>query len=171
MILPDLTSVPRFYSSYVDHVKEYDLFDILARANKQTLALVRSISEEIGQYRYAEDKWSVKEVLCHMMDTERIFSYRALRFARNDRTPLPGFEEKDYAPQSNPNGRTIIQLASEMEHLRQSTIDLFRSFTPEMLTRTGSANNAEISVLNLGFVIPGHEIHHGVVLKDRYLAK
>ncbi len=106
-----------------------------------------------------------------MMDTERVFSYRALRFARNDKTPLAGFEEKDYAPEANAHGRTIVQLAREMAHLRQSTIDLFRSFTPEMLTRTGSANNTIISVLNLGFVIPGHELHHGQVLKDRYLAK
>jgi dihydroxyacetone kinase len=104
-----------------------------------------------------------------MMDVERIFGYRALRFARNDKTPLEGFEENDYAAEANAHRRTIQQLADEMQCLRQSTINLFMSFSPEMLARKGSANNTEISVLNLGYIIPGHETHHRGVLLERYL--
>lgn len=171
MIRPDLQTVPPFYKGYVDHVKDYDMLHILVLSNKQTLELVRSIPGEKGEYRYAQEKWSIKELLCHMMDAERIFAYRALRFARNDKTPLAGFEEKDYAPEANAQHRTVLQLADEMERLRLSTIDLFMSFSPEMLSRKGSANNTEISVLNLGYIIPGHESHHRKVLKERYLAR
>jgi len=171
MIHPELALVPPFYRGYVDHVKDFDLFEILSLSGKQTLEMVRSIPEDLGKYRYADNKWSIKEVLCHMMDAERIFGYRALRFARNDQTPLAGFEEKNYAPEANADGRTIVQIADEIQHVRQSTIDLFKSFSPEMLKRNGTANNTEISVVNIGFVIPGHEIHHGKILKERYLTR
>ena len=142
---------------------------ILGHSNIQMLTLARSIPEEKGEYRYAPEKWSIKELLCHMMDAERIFAYRALRFARNDSTPLEGFEENNYAPEANAHARSIRQLADEMENLRKSTIELFMSFTPVMLSRKGSANKTEISVLNLGYIIPGHETHHRLVLQERYL--
>jgi len=171
MLRPDLDTVPPFYKGYVEHVKEFDMFQILDDSNRRLLALLATIPEEKGALRYALGKWSIKELLCHMMDAERIFAYRALRFARNDRTPLHGFEENDYAPEANAHGRSIRQLAAEMDRLRKSTIDLFRSFTPEMLTRKGSANNTEISVLNLGYIIPGHETHHRMVLQERYLTQ
>jgi uncharacterized damage-inducible protein DinB len=169
MLRPDLDTVPPFYKRYVEHVKEFDMFHILDDSNKQLLALLGTIPEEKGAFRYAPGKWSIKELLCHMMDAERIFAYRALRFARNDSTPLQGFEENDYAPEANAHGRSIQQLVAEMDRLRKSTIDLYKSFTPEMLTRKGSANNTEISVLNLGYIIPGHETHHKMVLQERYL--
>jgi len=104
-----------------------------------------------------------------MMDTERILAYRALRFARNDKTNLPGFEENDYALEANAKNRTVRQIADEMERLRITTIDLFVNFTPEMLSRKGLANNLELSVLDLGYIIPGHESHHRSILKERYL--
>ncbi len=169
MLRPDLDSIPPFYKKYVEHVKEFDLLPILDHSNKQLLTLLGTIPEEKGTFRYAPGKWSIKELLCHMMDAERIFAYRALRFARNDNTPLHGFEENDYAPEANAHGRSIRQIAEEMERLRKSTLDLFTSFTPGMLTRKGSANNTELSVLNLGYIIPGHETHHRIVLKERYL--
>jgi uncharacterized damage-inducible protein DinB len=169
MIHPDIASVPAFYRGYVDHVKSFDLFQVLSEANQQTLRLVRAIPEGKGTFRYAPEKWSVKELLCHVIDAERIFAYRALRFARNDVTALAGFEEKDYAPQANADKRTLLQIADELEHLRQSTIDLYKSFSPEMLNRKGSANETEISVVNLGFVIAGHETHHRLILAERYL--
>ena len=105
-----------------------------------------------------------------MIDAERIFAYRALRFARNDKTPLAPFEENDYAPQANAAGRSLQKIAAEMAHLRSSTIDLFESFTPEMLMRKGPVNKNELSVIALGFIIAGHETHHCHVLKERYLA-
>jgi uncharacterized damage-inducible protein DinB len=134
------------------------------------LELVHFIKEEKADYRYATDKWSVRELLCHVIDAERIFAYRALRFARNDSTPLAGFEEKDYAPQANAAGRSLKKIADEMAHLRISTIELFDSFTPEMLTRKGTANGNELSVVLLGFIIAGHETHHRKIMMERYLS-
>jgi len=171
MIHPDLESVPQFYRGYVNNVKEHDMYEILRLSNKQTLEVVRSIPEARGEFRYAAGKWSIKELLCHMIDFERIFAYRALRFGRNDKTSLPGFEENDYAPEANAHSRSIKDTADQMERLRQTTIDLFEGFTPEMLSRKGIASNAELSVVNLGFIIPGHETHHRKVLQERYLGK
>jgi|SRR5688572_21202972 len=171
MIHPDLESVPQFYRGYVNNVKEHDMYKVLRLSNEQTLKVVRSIPEAKGEFRYAVGKWSIKELLCHMIDVERIFAYRALRFARNDKTQLPGFEENDYAPEANAHGRSIKDTADQMERLRQTTIDLFEGFTPEMLSRKGIASNAELSVVNLGFIIPGHETHHRNVLLERYLGK
>lgn len=171
MIHPDLESTPAFYRGYINNVKDYDMYEVLRTSNKEALAIVRSIPETRGEFRYAEGKWSIKELLCHMIDFERIFAYRALRFARKDRTPLPGFEENDYAPEANAHARSLKEIADQMERLRQTTIDLFEGFTPEMLQRKGIASNSELSVVNLGFIIPGHETHHRKVLQERYLAK
>ena len=169
MTKPDFSTLPEFHKRYVQHVKDYDLLEAMKISSKETLSLVRSLPEEKGEYRYAAGKWSIKEVLCHMIDTERILAYRALRFARNDKTNLPGFEENDYAPEANAKNRNVRQIADEMERLRITTIDLFVNFTPEMLNRKGLANNLELSVLNLGYIIPGHEFHHRSILKERYL--
>jgi uncharacterized damage-inducible protein DinB len=166
---PQLETVSKFYQGYVKNVMEQDMFDALRQSSKITLDLVRSIPESKGEHRYAEGKWSIKELLAHMIDVERIMAYRALRFARNDKTDLPGFEENDYAPEANAHGRTIAQLANEMERLRATTIDMFESFTPEMLKREGTANRNNLSVLVLGYVIPGHETHHRKILVERYL--
>jgi uncharacterized damage-inducible protein DinB len=168
---PDFSALPDFYKKYVLHVQETNMIDALKSSGSTTSGLVLTIPEELGAYRYAPEKWSIKELICHMMDAERIFAYRALRFARNDATPLSGFEERDYAPQANAHARTLQQLAEEMIRLRISTIDLFASFTPEMLQRKGQANNNVISVVNLGYVIAGHETHHRAVLTERYLKK
>lgn len=171
MTKPILDSVPPFYKGYVENVKDMDVLEALSESLSSTLAVVQSIPDNLGDYRYAEGKWSIKELLNHMMDAERIFAYRALCFSRNDKTPLPGFEENDYAPQANAHSRTIGQLASEMERLRQTTIDLFTSFTDEMLEREGIANSSKMSVLTLGYVISGHETHHRKVILARYLKK
>jgi hypothetical protein len=171
MTRPDLTNVPDFYKRYVQHVQHYDLLDAFKNSAAETLELIRSIPEENGEFRYAQDKWSVKEVLCHMIDAERIMAYRALRFARNDKTPLHGFEENDYAPEANAENRSLSSIAEEMGRLRSTTIDMFASFTPGMLMRKGLANNVELSVLTLGYIIPGHESHHRKILKERYLTR
>lgn len=133
------------------------------------LALVRSIPEEKGLHRYAEGKWTIKEVLNHLQDVERVMAYRALRFSRNDKTDLPGFEENDYGPEANAHARTISQLADEMERLRRSTLDLFSSFSEEMMQRQGTANKKNVSVLALGYIIAGHEVHHFKLFNERYL--
>lgn len=166
----NLETIPSFYKNYVKQVETTDMLTALRLSGYRTLELVHSIPEKKADYRYAEGKWTIRELLCHMMDAERIFAYRALTFARNDKTPLPGFEENDYAPQANASGRSLKKIADEMLHLRTSTIDLFESFTEEMLHRKGTANKNEMSVHALGFIIPGHETHHRNVLKERYLA-
>lgn len=169
MTHPDLKFLPPFYKGYVDHVKDMHVLDAMRNSGKETFELVITIPETKGEYRYQEGKWSIKEVLCHMMDAERIFAYRALRFARNDKTALHGFEENDYAPQANAHSRSIRQIAEEMQRLRATSLDLYQSFTPQMLERTGIANKAEFAVINLGYIIAGHECHHRKVLKERYL--
>src|SRR5690606_28557765 len=146
MIRPDIDKVPEFYQGYVEYVRDMDLMDALRHASKAVQQTVPYIAEDLGQYRYAEGKWTIKEVLNHMMDAERVFAYRALRFARNDATPLHPFEENDYAPEANAHARDIQQLAREMKRLRESTLDLYASFTPEMLAREGTASGKILSV-------------------------
>jgi uncharacterized damage-inducible protein DinB len=168
-MLLNLESIPPFYKSYVKQVEEGDLLQALRISGHRTQELIHSIHIDKADYRYADNKWSIRELLCHMIDAEWIFAYRALRFARQDKTPLSGWDENTYAPHANAAGRTLKKLADEMGHLRTSSIDLFESFTPEMLTRKGVANNNEMSVAVLGFVIAGHETHHCKILKERYL--
>ena len=145
--------------------------EALRHAGKLTQQLLATIPEERGTHRYAEGKWSLKEVLNHMMDAERVFAYRALRFSRNDQTPLHPFDENEYAPRANAHSRTIFQLAREMQWLRETTIDLYASFSPEMLRLEGTASGKRISVLNLGYIIAGHELHHRQILLERYLSR
>jgi uncharacterized damage-inducible protein DinB len=171
MTKPDMESVPLFYKGYVENVKDMDIMMALSQSSKVALNLFRAIPEDMGEYRYSEGKWSIKEVLNHMMDVERIVAYRALRFSRHDKTPLPGFEENDYAPLANAHSRSIQKLTDEMERLRLTTIDLFASFTSEMLKREGTANNNRLSVLHLGYIIAGHETHHRKIITERYLKK
>jgi uncharacterized damage-inducible protein DinB len=169
MTRPDLDLVPSYYMRYVDHVKDLDVLEALRYAGNLTQEIVKQIPEAKGEYRYAPGKWSIKEVLCHMMDVERIFAYRALRFARNDKTPLSGFEENDYAPEANAHSRSIAVIGGELARLRQVNIDMYESFTAEMLKRSGMANRVEVSVLNLGYIMAGHDLHHRKVLHERYL--
>ncbi len=168
---PDFNTLPDFYKKYVNQVKDLDVLEALHSSNSKTTTLLQSLPEDIGEYKYAPEKWSIKEVICHMMDAERIFAYRALRFSRKDATPLTGFEENDYAIQANAHGRSLKKLLLEANNIRVTTIDLFSSFTAEMLQRKGSANGNLISVVNLGYVIAGHETHHRNIVAERYLTK
>lgn len=168
-MLLNLETVPAFYKNYIKQVDESDLLQALRISGHRMQELVHAVPEAKADYAYAAGKWTVRELLCHVIDAERIFCYRALRFGRNDKTPLAPFEENDYAPQANAAGRPLQKIASEMVHLRASTIDLFEGFTPEMLVRKGTANGNEISVVALGFIIAGHETHHRKILHERYL--
>jgi uncharacterized damage-inducible protein DinB len=169
-MLLNLESVPPFYKNYVKQIEEGDMLQALRISGHRMQELIHSIPVAKSDFAYADGKWTVRELLCHMIDAERIFAYRALRFARKDKTPLSGWEENDYAPLANAGNRSLEKIASEMNHLRASTIDLFESFTPEMLTYKGTANKNEMSVAVLGFVIAGHETHHRKILIERYLA-
>ena len=167
----DLLSVPTQFKGYVDLVKHLELFDALHAANEHLLRTISTIEESDGEYRYQPGKWSIKEVLVHLMDAERIFAYRALRFARNDKTVLSTFEENDYVPHSNAHARTLTQLSNESKRLRDTTLDLYQSFSATMLGRKGISGQTEVSVGNLGFIIAGHEMHHTKILQERYRNK
>jgi uncharacterized damage-inducible protein DinB len=169
MTRPDLSAVPSFYRGYIENVMDMDVLDALKQSSKIALTIFRGIPEDMGEYRYEKGKWTIKELFNHMMDAERIFAYRALRFSRNDKTPLPGFEEKDYATVANAHARSLQQLTDEMERLRETTIDLYQSFTSDMIKREGLANNNKISVVHLGYIIAGHETHHRKIIVERYL--
>jgi uncharacterized damage-inducible protein DinB len=169
-MLLNLESVPPFYKTYVKQIEEGDILQALRISGHRMQELVHSIHPDKADFKYGENKWTVREVLCHIIDAERIFAYRALRFARQDKTPLAGWDENTYAPHVNATARSLKKLADELSHLRATTIDLFESFTPEMLTRKGVANNNEMSVAVLGFVIAGHETHHSKILVERYLS-
>ena len=163
-----IEEIPAFYHRYVEPLKNNELLQNLESASAKTLGFVMDLEEGNGDFRYASGKWSVKEVLCHMLDAERIFCYRALTFARKDKTELPAFDENAYAPEANASSRSIAELAKEMSRLRATTLDLFKSFTPEMLTRTGIANTGTFTVRGVGYIIAGHELHHLTVLQERY---
>jgi hypothetical protein len=157
-----------YYQRYISLVPEEDVLIALDQQLSETLILLRSLSEQHGTFRYEANKWSVKEVLGHMIDTERIMSYRALRIARNDRTSIEGFEQDDYVKNGAFDKRSVSTLGREFEQVRRATISLFRNLEPEAWERRGRANNVEVSVRALAYIIAGHELHHKAILKDRY---
>jgi len=134
-----------------------------------TTKFLRSLPNEKLSYRYAKGKWTIKEILAHLIDDERIYAYRALRFARNDRTELPGFEQDNYALESRANIRTIESLLKEFAAVRRSTIALFDSFDGEVLKRSGVASGNVMSVRAAAYHIAGHELRHINIIKERYL--
>ena len=166
---PNYDYLPEFYEGYVSLVSEQPLIKALSLAREKCLSLFQSITEEQGSFAYAPEKWSIKELINHVIDAERVFAYRALTFARNDKTELPGFEENAWVKASEGNDRTIENLIKEYDHVSSSTLILFKSFDTVMLNRTGIASSVKFNVSNIGFIIAGHATHHANVLKDRYL--
>lgn len=163
------TNQPGYFRVYIDQVKEKDL--PAAFANQLTIIkeFLPSISEEKSMYAYSPGKWTLKEMLQHIIDAERIFTYRAVCFARKDSVNLPGFDENEYAAASNANARSWESLTAEMISVRQSTLQLYNSFSVEMLTNIGRANNNSFSVSELGFLLIGHLNHHKRIIEERYL--
>jgi hypothetical protein len=157
------------FGDYISLVEAMDLIEALDKGKKGLIAFLSAIPADKFDYRYAEGKWSVREIIIHILDVERIFAYRVLRFSRNDRTPLAGFDDDDYIAESNASERSIQSIIAEFSAQRDSTIELFRNISPEMSLRSGIANGKEISVRALGYTIPGHEIQHMKVIKERYL--
>ena len=157
-------------AAYINQVSnEYPLLEELEISIHRLIKFVQNIPMDKFDYRYAEGKWTIKEILQHLIDAERIFAYRALRFARNDKTPLPGFDENDYAAEAHADKRSIQELLTELAVVRQATLSLFKSFSQEELLRKGIASNNPVSVRALGFVIIGHQNHHERIFQERYL--
>ena len=169
MARPDLDLVPAFYHNYINQVLGDDLMKAFKKESPSLFQFIESIPVEKYDYRYAEDKWTLRELLQHMIDTERIFAYRALRFARKDATPLAGFDENNYAKTSKADKRSWEDLIDEFKVVRKSSEYLFGSFDEDQLHATGISNNNSISVLALGYTVIGHAIHHMNIITQRYL--
>nr|WP_288935339.1 DinB family protein [uncultured Allomuricauda sp.] len=159
-----------FYQTYVMALGNVGLFEELKTGKSNFLSLFEKISEEKLDFAYEEGKWTLAEAIVHTIDTERIFQYRALCIARNDKTPFPGFDQDAYVPYSNASKRTKKDLIEEYKAVRDSTISLFNSFDDESIKRIGTASGSKMSVRALGFIISGHQAHHIRIIEERYLS-
>lgn len=166
---PDSSKVFSYFLRYIDQVEENDLMPALKNQAASFTEFLNSIPADKRLYRYAEGKWSIQEVLQHIIDCERIFAYRALCFSRKETQPLPGFEEDLYADNSNADNRKWDDLVEEFKAVRKTTEMLFASFSKEQLQATGVASGNPNYVLALGFIMAGHVNHHQKVMKERYL--
>ena len=158
-----------YYSMYIDRVPEGDIVDTLSRQIPETLAFLRAIPESKADFAYGDGKWTIRQVIGHLADAERVFQYRALRFSRGDDTPVPGFDENLYVDNAPFPDVSMTDLINDFEHLRRSSIYLFNALTEEAMSRRGTANEHEISVRSIAWIIAGHETHHCQVLRERYL--
>lgn len=158
-----------FYATYIKAAGNGDLHEDLEISLHDFIRFVQDIPMDKFDFRYAQGKWTIKEIIQHIIDAERVFSYRALRISRNDKTPLPGFDENDFVENTNANDRHLQSLLTELSIVRQSTLALFKSFSEEQLKRIGIVSDNEISVRAIGFIIIGHQNHHKKVFQERYL--
>jgi hypothetical protein len=170
MAKPQASEYPAYFGTYINQVAEEDLTEAFRNQFKQLEKFLHSVNESKADHSYATGKWTLKELLQHVIDGERIFTYRALSFARKETTSLPSFDENLYAENSTANSRSWKSLSNELINVRRSTEDLYNSFTEEMLQQKGTANNNTISVLSLGYTIIGHVTHHIKIAEQRYLA-
>ncbi len=160
---------PEFYNPYISTLENVQLFEDLEISLHQFIKFVQNIPMEKFDYRYADGKWTIKEIIQHLIDSERIFAYRALRFSRADETPLPSFDENKYVENTNAVLRSIQDLLTEMAVVRQATLSLFKSFNQNQLLFMGNASGKAVSVRAIGFIIIGHQKHHQKVFQERYL--
>lgn len=167
---PEKTEYDPYYETYVSLVPEGDIVDILERQSAEVAGFFSAIPEEKGPYAYAEGKWSIKELLGHLIDGERIFMYRVFRISRGDTTPIEGFEQDNYIENARSNERSFADLLNEFAALRRANIIAYRHFSDEDWRRTGIANKVEITTRALANIIAGHTTHHLNILKTRYLA-
>ena len=158
-----------FYKSYIEALDNVELIEELEICLHEFIKFVRNIPMDKFDYQYQDGKWTIKEIIQHLIDSERVFGYRALRISRNDKTPLPGFDENSFVDNSNGKDRSLQSLLTEMAVVRQSTLSLFNSFSQEQLLNIGIASNNEVSVRAIGFIIIGHQKHHQKIFSERYL--
>ena len=166
---PVPTECDPYWQRYISQVGEGEIVTILEDEGAAALALIRGLTDEQAKSTYAAGKWPVREVIGHIIDTERIMSYRALRISRADATPMEGFEQDDYAANSPYSNYSVDELADEFAAVRRATVLQFRKLTPDMWTRSGVANHKEITVRALAYIVAGHEIYHRKILTERYL--
>ena len=164
----EIIKMPNYFDRYINLVEDIDVIAALEKYGPAYLEKEKSSFEKLGDKVYAPGKWTVKDILQHIIDAERVFAYRALRFARNDKTELPGFDEDHFAAHANTKNRTVTDLLEEFKLLRSLTIVFYKALDKETLLREGTASGNTISVLALCFTITGHAIHHMNVLRERY---
>ena len=170
MIRPNATEYLPFYNTYVQLVPDgQDPLELLRQQPAALKTLLGHLTDKQALFRYATGKWTIKESLVHIIDSERIFAYRALRIGRGDQTPLTGFEQDDYVPASGADARPLADILHEYDALRAATLSLFDSFTPETYERRGMASGGPLSVRALAYMIAGHEAHHIRLFRERYL--
>jgi uncharacterized damage-inducible protein DinB len=166
---PDLSRVAIAFHNYINQVTEDDLMEAFEKHSASFIRFLETIPVEKHDYKYADGKWSIREVLQHIIDAERVFAYRALRFARKDATPLPGFDENLFAAAAKAGKRSWDKLVEEFKVVRRSSELLFQSFDEEQLQANGISSDKPNYVLALGFTIVGHAAHHQKITKERYL--
>ena len=166
---PDADEHAPFYKGYIDEAPASDLVDTMEEQNRSLPAMLLEVPEARGGFRYAEGKWTLREVVQHLNDAERVFSFRLLWFARNSGTDLPGFDENRWVPAGDAEQRTLADLAAEFSAIRKSTIAMIKLMTDDAMRRRGTANGKQISCQALAWVMAGHVAHHARVLRERYL--
>lgn len=169
MHYPENDEYPGFYEPFIGLTKGAQIIEELDRSGKELLEFLFTIPEEKAHFKYASDKWTISQVVQHIIDTERVYNYRALRFSRKDTTELPGFDENFFAENDNTAQRSMAGLAREFETLRHSTISFFEGLSAEQWLFRGKANENTISVRAIAHIIAGHGIHHCNIIKERYL--
>lgn len=168
---PESTEYAKFYAGYVSLVPETDVMTALQDQVFDFETLLADISDEQGDYAYAENKWTIRELLGHMIDGERVFSYRAFRISRSDETPLASFEENAYVANSNFKNRTLRDLVEEFSCLRNANVLMFQNMDETAWSRIGTASDAKVSVRALAYIMVGHVRHHLHILRERYLSE
>jgi hypothetical protein len=168
-IRPGATEFAPYYSKYIAQVPDGDVVEALIGGVEIAAALLHDVTDEQAAHAYAPGKWTLKEVVLHCADAERIFAYRALRIGRGDPTDLPGWDEQAYAPASGANARPLESILDELESVRESTVTLFEGLPADAWTRAGKANGLAVSVRALAWITAGHLLHHLEIIQDRYL--
>lgn len=169
MARPQPNDYAAYYGTYIGKVQGDSVKDIISRYSEPMMQFYTSLPEEKADYAYAPGKWTIKELLLHIIDAERIFSYRALRIARKDTTPLPGFDENAYAPVSKAARRSLQSLKDEFAAVRKATDIMLGTFDEEQLDQTGTASNNPVTANAIAFIVFGHMLHHKQVIEERYL--
>ncbi len=159
----------QYYEQYISEIKGSNILKVLESQLSETIVLLKSVTEEKGNYKYAEGKWTIKEVIGHFTDTERIFAYRALCFARGETKVLPGFEQDDYVNSGKFNEKPLSDLINEFRLLRESNLVLFKSFNADSLAKAGRVEDNRVTVLAILFIIAGHTRHHLKIIEEKYL--
>lgn len=165
---PAKSDYAEYYQKYIDLIDGEDIIHILVKLNNEVSDVFNSFPQSKGDYSYAEGKWTVKEVIGHMMDTDRIFAYRALSIARGERQPLPSFDQDEYVRKGKFNLRNLADLTYEYRLIRESNILMFKGFDQSVYSNRGVAAGNEVTVLALMWMIAGHQKHHLKILKERY---